>query len=101
MMGTSARPRVSIHRSLKNFMVQVVDDSQQKVLFGLSTLSKECKGKIKSGGNVEGAKALGAIFAKKAIEKGITKICFDRGGYIYHGRVKAFADAAREGGLEF
>ena len=68
---------------------------------GLSTLSKELRGKIKSGGNLEGAKMLGAAFANLAKQKGISKVCFDRGGNPYHGRIKAFAEAARKGGLEF
>jgi large subunit ribosomal protein L18 len=101
MFGTAERPRLCVHRSLNNFSAQIIDDSQQKVILGLSTVSKDCRDKIKYGGNIEGAKQLGQLLAKKAIDKGIKKVCFDRGGFIYHGRVKAFADAAREAGLEF
>jgi len=101
VIGTSERPRLCVHRSLKNLTAQVVDDSKQKIILGLSTISKECRSSIKSGGNIEGAKQLGQLLAKKAVDQGIKKVCFDRGGYIFHGRVKAFADAAREGGLEF
>ena len=101
IVGTSERPRLCVHRSLKNLSAQVIDDSQHKVLLGLSTNSKECRSSIKSGGNLEGAKQLGQLLAKKAVDQGIKKVCFDRGGFIYHGRVKAFAEAAREGGLEF
>lgn len=101
MAGTAQRPRLCVHRSLKNFSVQLVDDTQGKVLFGLSTLSKPVRGKIPSGGNVKGSAALGEAMAALAKSKGITKVCFDRGGYLYHGRVKAFAEAARKGGLEF
>jgi len=97
--GTKERPRLCIHRSLKNFYAQLIDDTCGKVLCGMSTLSKEVA--AKNGGNVEGAAALGKAFALMAKKKGVSKVCFDRGGYIYHGRIKAFADAVREGGLEF
>lgn len=99
--GTSERPRLCVHRSLKNFYAQIVDDTTGKVLCGVSTLNKEIAAKLKNGGNVESAKALGEKFAAVAKEKGVTKVCFDRGGFLYHGRVKAFADAVRENGLEF
>jgi len=101
MAGTTERPRLCVHRSLKNFYAQVVDDTTGKVLFGMSTLNREVASKVKGGGNVDGAAVLGKIFAVFAKEKGITKVRFDRGGYLYHGRIKAFADAARENGLEF
>jgi len=99
--GTGDQPRVSVHRSLKNMSASLVDDVVNKTLFSLSTLDKTLKTKIKSGGNIQAASALGEAFAVKAQEKGVKKVCFDRGGYIYHGRIKAFADAARKGGLEF
>lgn len=99
--GTTDRPRLCVHRSLKNFSAQVVDDTTGKVLFGMTTLAKDVKGQLKNGGNVEAATILGETFAKKSIEQGIKKVSFDRGGYIYHGRVKAFADAARNAGMEF
>ena len=101
MSGTSGRPRVCVHRSLKNFYVQLIDDTLGKVLFGLSTREKSLAQRFKYGGNVQAASALGEAFAEMATKKGVTKICFDRGGYLYHGRVKAFAEAARKGGLEF
>lgn len=100
-IGTNERPRVCVHRSIKNFYVQAIDDMQGKVLFGFSTLAKEVRKKVKDGGNVDAAAYLGEVFAAEAKKKGIKKICFDRGGYLYHGRVKAFAEAARKGGLEF
>ena len=99
--GTSSHPRVCLHRSLNNLFVQVIDDSAGKILFGISTLNKDVRTKIKDGGNVKAATALGTYFAQEAQKKGIKKICFDRGGYLYHGRVKAFAQAAREAGMEF
>ena len=101
IIGTTERPRVCVHRSLKNFSAQLIDDAQGKVLFGLTTLNKDLKSQIKNGGNVESAAKLGKEFAKKAQAKGVKKVCFDRGGYIYHGRVKAFAEAARQAGMEF
>lgn len=90
-----------MHRSLKNFQAQVVDDGAGRVLFGMSTTAKKLRPEIKDGGNVQGAVRLGEIFAREAQKKGIKKVCFDRGGYLYHGRVKAFAEALRKGGLEF
>ena len=101
MVGTPDRLRLAVSRSLKNLSAQVIDDTQGKVLFGLSTLSKDVREKIKDGGNVKAAAALGALMADFAKKKGVTKVCFDRGGYLYHGRIKAFAEAARKGGLEF
>ena len=101
IVGTPERPRLCVHRSLKNLSAQIIDDSGHKILMGLSTLSKECRTKIKSGGNIEGAKILGEMLAKIAVAKGIKKVSFDRGGFIYHGRIKAFSEAAREAGLEF
>ena len=99
--GTAERPRLCIYRSLKNLTAQVVDDTQRKILFGMSTLSKELKGSLKTAGNIQAAAKFGQVFAKKAQEKGIKKVSFDRGGYPYHGRIKAFAEAARQEGLEF
>lgn len=101
VVGTNAVPRLCIHRSLKNFQAYVINDEEDRVILGKSTLSKDLKASIKSGGNVAAAKALGEAIAKDAVAKGIKKVCFDRGGYLYHGRVKAFAEGAREGGLEF
>lgn len=99
--GTQERPRLCVHKSLKNFSAQLVDDVSGKVLFGLTTLNKDVRSKLKHGGNVEAAAALGKEMAQKAKGQGVTKVAFDRGGYLFHGRIKAFAEAAREGGLEF
>ena len=99
--GAPGQLRLCVHRSLKNLQAQIIDDIQKKVLFGLSTLDKDLRAKMKTGGNVVAASILGEAIAVKAKEKGIQKVCFDRGGYLYHGRIKAFADAARKGGLEF
>jgi len=99
--GTEERPRLCVHRSAKNFHAQLIDDLNGKVMLGKSTLAKDVKTKAKSGGNIEGASVLGEIFAAEVLKKGIKRVCFDRGGYLYHGRVKAFADAARKMGLEF
>ena len=99
--GTSDQPRLCIHRSLTNFYAQVVDDSIGKVLLGMSTRNKGILGKINGGGNISAASVLGEAFAAEAQKKGVKKVCFDRGGYLYHGRVKAFADGARKGGMEF
>lgn len=97
--GTPERPRLVVCRSLSNIQAQLVDDTRGVTLMGVSSLSKEIdkKGKKK----IEVSKAVGKMLAEKAREKGIEKIVFDRNGYIYHGRVKAFADGAREGGLQF
>lgn len=99
--GTAERPRLCVHRSLNNLIAQVVDDSKQKVLFGLSTQNKELREKLTTGGNIAAASVLGEVFAEKVQQIGVTKVSFDRGGYLYHGRVKAFAEAARKGGIEF
>ncbi|HSA31417.1 MAG TPA: 50S ribosomal protein L18 [Candidatus Omnitrophota bacterium] len=99
--GTVERPRLCVHRSLKNFYAQVIDDTTGKVIFGLSTRNKDVASSLNGCGNIAAAARLGKIFAEQAKTKGVSKVCFDRGGYKYHGRVKAFADAAREGGLDF
>ena len=99
--GTAARPRMCVTRSNNNMYVQVVDDVAKKTIIGVSTLGAEFKATGKKSGTVEGAAALGEIVGKKAIEAGITEIVFDRGGNLYHGRVKAVAEAAREAGLKF
>ena len=96
--GTAERPRLNVFRSLKNIYAQIIDDEKGVTL--VSASSKE-KGFSQYGGNVEAAKAIGAAVAKKALEKGITEVVFDRGGYIYHGRVAALAEAASEAGLKF
>ena len=96
--GTAERPRLNVFRSLANIYAQVIDDEKGVTLVSASSKEKGFEG---SGGNVEGAKKVGAAIAKKALEKGISEVVFDRGGYIYHGRVAALAEAAREGGLKF
>ena len=103
IMGTLERPRLCVFRSQKHFEAQLIDDMGQKTLISASTRDKdfESKTKIKYGGNVKAAQSLGTIFAERAKAKGLAKAVFDRAGYLYHGRVKAFADAARENGLQF
>ena len=101
LSGTGQRPRLCLHRSLNNLQAQIVDDSVGKVLVGKSTLAKDVKSKAKTGGNISAASVLGEALAQEAIKKGIKKVAFDRGGYLYHGRIKAFAEAARKAGLEF
>jgi large subunit ribosomal protein L18 len=101
LTGTAQRPRLCLHRSLNNLQAQIVDDSAGKVLIGKSTLAKDIRSKAKTGGNISAASVLGEALAAEAIKKGIKKVAFDRGGYLYHGRIKAFAEAARRGGLEF
>lgn len=96
--GTAARPRLNVFRSTNNIYAQVIDDVKGITLASASTLDKELKS---YGGNKEAAKKVGTLIAKRALEKGITEVVFDRGGYIFHGRVKELADAAREGGLKF
>lgn len=101
LFGTAERPRLNVYRSSKHIYVQLIDDMEGKTLAAASTLDPELKGEIKNGGNIEAATKVGELIAKRAKDKGITNVVFDRGGYLYHGRVKALADAAREGGLEF
>ena len=96
--GTRERPRLSVFRSLRHVYAQLIDDDKGEVIAGVSTLKLEGK-RVKNGGNVEAAKLAGQAIAKKALEKGVETAVFDRGGYIYHGRVKALAEAAREAGL--
>ncbi|MDR3739551.1 MAG: 50S ribosomal protein L18 [Terracidiphilus sp.] len=95
--GTAARPRLSVFRSLNNIYAQVIDDEQGVTLVSASSLAA----KLKTGGNVAAAKEIGKKVAEEAAAKGIKKVVFDRGGFLYHGRIKALADAAREAGLEF
>ena len=101
VIGSPEKPRLNVYRSLSNIYAQIVDDVEGKTLVCASTLDAEVKGRIKSGGNVEAAKAVGELVAKRAQEKGIKQVVFDRGGHIFHGRVKTLAEAARSGGLEF
>ena len=97
--GTTEIPRLCVYRSLKNIYVQIIDDTTGKTLVSASTLDAELKANY--GGNKEAAKAVGALIAKKALEANIKAVVFDRGGYVYHGRVAEVAAGAREGGLEF
>ncbi|AMA08794.1 MULTISPECIES: 50S ribosomal protein L18 [unclassified Picosynechococcus] len=99
--GTGDRPRLAVFRSHKHIYAQVIDDEKQHTLAAASTLDKDLKGELASGGNISASTAVGNLIAKRALEKGITKVVFDRGGNLYHGRVKALADAAREAGLDF
>jgi large subunit ribosomal protein L18 len=102
IVGTKERPRLSVYRSLSHFYAQVIDDIEGKTLISLSTLSPDVKDRVKKdSGNVKGAEALGIALAESCKSKGVTKVVFDRSGYKYHGRVKALAEAARKGGLEF
>ncbi len=101
IFGTPEKPRLCVFRSSKHIYAQIVDDLVGKTLVSASTMDSELKGKVKSGGNVKAAKLVGALLAKRALSKSIEKIVFDRGGYLFHGRIKALADAAREGGLSF
>ena len=98
VFGTAERPRLNVFRSLAHIYAQVIDDEKGITLAAASSMDKDFEGK---GGNIEAAKKVGLSIAKKALDKGIKTVVFDRGGYIYHGRVAALAQAAREGGLEF
>lgn len=101
VMGTSARPRLAVYRSLKHFHVQLIDDVAGLTLLGVSTQDKELKGKAKNLASTAGAKLVGQLVAKRALDKKIENVVFDRGGVIYHGVVKALAESAREAGLKF
>ena len=96
--GTEERPRLAVFRSLNHIYAQVIDDGKGFTVAAAASTEKDLRGK---GGNLEGAKLIGQKVAERAKQKGISKVVFDRGGYLYHGRVKALADAAREAGLEF
>jgi len=101
VVGTGERPRLTIFRSLKNLYAQIVDDEKGVTLCEASSRSKDLAKGIPSGGNIAAAKVVGAALAERARAKSIDKVCFDRNGYRYHGRIKALADAAREAGLKF
>ena len=98
---SSGRPRLSVFRSSKHIYAQIIDDSKGATLAAASSLETELKGSLKTGADVGAAQSVGKLIAERAQAAGITQVVFDRGGYIYHGRVKALADAAREGGLSF
>jgi len=97
----NGRPRLSVHRTSKHIYVQVIDDSNGNTLAAASTLEKDLKGSLKTGADTGAAAAVGKLIAERAVKAGVKEVVFDRGAYIYHGRVKALAEAAREGGLSF
>ena len=99
--GTAERPRLAVFRSNKHMYAQIIDDTVGNTLVAASTLEKEIKGELEQTDNVEAAAYLGTVIAKRAIEKGIKEVVFDRGGFIYQGKIQALAEAAREAGLEF
>src|SRR5690625_3055614 len=99
--GTAERPRLNVYRSGKHIYAQLIDDVKGVTLASASTLDKEVNGKIQSGSNVIAAQEVGTLIAERAKAAGISNVVFDRGGYLYHGRIKSLADAAREAGLEF
>lgn len=98
---SSGRPRLSVYRSSKHIYAQIIDDAKGETLAAASTLEKDVVGDAASGATVALAEKVGKLVAERAKQKGLTEVVFDRGGYIYHGRIKALADAAREGGLQF
>jgi len=100
MAGTAERPRLNVYRSLNHIYTQLIDDQNGVTIASASTMSPKGTER-KAGGNVDAAKEVGTLIAQRGIEKGIKKVVFDRGGYLYHGRIKALADAAREAGLDF
>jgi large subunit ribosomal protein L18 len=95
------KPRLSVHRSSKNIYAQIIDDKSGVTIVSASTLDKDLRSSIKSGANMDAATTIGKLVAERAMQKGISNVVFDRGGFIYHGRVRALADAAREAGLKF
>ena len=101
LYGTPEKPRLCVYRSNKNISAQIIDDVNGTTLVSASSLDKYLKAEIGYGGNKEAAKKVGEAVAKKAVAKGIEEVCFDRGGFLYHGRVAALAEGAREGGLKF
>ena len=101
LSGTAERPRLAVFRSNNHMFAQIIDDTVGNTLVSASTLQKDVKAELEKTNNVEAAAKLGEVIAKKALDKGITNVVFDRGGFIYQGKIKALADAAREAGLEF
>ncbi len=99
--GSAERPRLNVSRSLQHIYAQLIDDATGRTLCTASTVDKSLREALKSGGNIEAAKAVGKLIAERGQAAGITAVVFDRGGYMYHGRVQALADSAREGGLKF
>ena len=101
LAGTPERPRLNVYRSVAHIYAQVIDDRGGRTMASASSVDKETKKNLKGGGNIASAKAVGKVIAERAKAAGVTQVVFDRGGYKYHGRVKALADAAREAGLKF
>ena len=99
--GTATKPRLAVFRSNMHIYAQIIDDTAQNTLCAASTMEADIKAKLDKTNNVDAAKAVGEALAKKAVEKGITTVVFDRGGFVYHGKVQALAEAAREAGLQF
>lgn len=99
--GTTQRPRLCVFRSSNNIYAQIIDDTNRVTVVSASSLDAEIKGAVNHGGNKEAARKVGELVAKRAVEKGITEVVFDRGGYLYHGRVQELAEGAREAGLKF
>ena len=99
--GTAERPRLAVFRSNNHMYAQIIDDTVGKTLVSASTLDKDVKAELEKTNNVEAATVVGTVVAKKALEKGITTVVYDRGGFVYEGKIKALAEAAREAGLEF
>jgi large subunit ribosomal protein L18 len=98
---SEGRPRLSVHRSSKHIYAQIIDDAAGTTLAAASTMEKDLRGSLKTGANKDAAAAIGKLVAERAVKAGVKEVIFDRGGYLFHGRVKALADAAREGGLSF
>lgn len=99
--GTAEMPRLTVYKSNTNIYAQIVDDTCGQTLVSASTLDKDLKGTLENSGNIEAAKKVGELVAKRALDKGIKEIVFDRSGYLYHGKIKGLAEAAREAGLKF
>lgn len=101
VQGTAGRPRLTVYRSLRHIYAQIINDNTGQTLAAASTLSKELRGTLQAMGNTEAAQAVGELVAQEALERGIKKVVFDRNGFLYHGRIKTLAEAARQKGLEF
>ncbi|MGL5448283.1 MAG: 50S ribosomal protein L18 [Rhabdaerophilum sp.] len=99
--AANGRPRLSVFRSSKQIYAQIIDDAQGVTVVAASSVEKDLRGKLKTGADIEAAKTIGKLLAERAVKAGITTVVFDRGSYLYHGRVKALAEGAREGGLDF
>lgn len=101
LSGTTEAPRLAVYRSTKHIYAQLIDDVKGVTICSASSVDKDLKAKLRHGGNIEASKAIGEAIAKKALKKGVKDVVFDRGGFLYHGRIQALADAAREAGLNF